>query len=116
MSRHLLNAKTGHVSSLAFAKNRNMNVDFYEWYWDKIVLPFVEEIRDEHYMGTQQNVRLTAAVNCDGEDVQIKVFSRPEFQNKLHNAGIIVDKPSGSTTEITQTLDAGPLFITKIII
>jgi len=31
----------------------------------------------------------------------------------MFDAGIIVDKPSGSTTEITQALDAGPLFITK---
>ena len=44
---------------------------------------------------------------------KLKSSQNQIFKKKLFDAGIIVDKSSGSTTEITQALDAGPLFITK---
>ena len=67
----------GDPAYLAFAKTRNMNVDFYEWYWDKIVLPFIAEIRDE-YKKVQKK---RSTYHCR-EDVQIKIFSKPDFQKK----------------------------------
>ena len=57
----------------------------------------------------KKNVRLTTAVKM----CKLKSSQNQIFKKKLFDAGIIVDKSSGSTTEITQALDAGPLFITK---
>jgi len=53
-----------------------------------------------------------AGVNCDGEDIQIKLFSNPAFQAKLKKLLMHTDKPSGSTTEVTQPCDQ-ELFKTK---
>ena len=98
---------------IVFCKTRSMCEEFYNWYWEKIVLPFIVTVREDNaYYDNDGNVLHLAGVNCDGEDMQIKIFSNPSFQEKLKAQKVIVDKPSASTTEITQACDQ-ELFKTK---
>jgi hypothetical protein len=61
-------------SFVAFAKTRNINAAFTEWYWRHVQIPFSMEQREKHNL-----VGSTFSINCDGEDVQIDCFSNPAF-------------------------------------
>ena len=52
------------------------------------------------------------SINADGEDRQIMILAATEMQRILLTENIVVDKPSSSTTEITQSADQ-ELFETK---
>ena len=85
---------------VVIAKTRAMGDTFCEKYWTGIVVPFVQEERTRYGLDGQM-----ASVNCDGESAQIDVFTKPKVYDMIKAANIMVDKPSGSTTEITQACD-----------
>lgn len=90
---------------IVFCKSRAMCKTFYKRYWMDLILPWLKALRTE--VGDDDSFQV---VNCDGEDVQISVLGDATVHSQLTNLKIIVDKPPGSTTEITQSLDRGPLF------
>ena len=96
-------------SYVVFCKSRNMHEAFYSWYWNTVVFPFCRRIRTSYKLKETDLIN----VNCDGEDVQISVFSDIEFQHEYDKHNVFTDKPSGSSTEITQACDTGPVFLTK---
>ena len=85
---------------IVFSKTRSMGDLFSEKYWTEIVVPFVDTERARYGL-----VGKTAEVNCDGESSNIDVFAKPAVYQVIKEANIMVDKPSGSTTEITQACD-----------
>eukprot|EP01038_Epipyxis_sp_PR26KG_P017284 gene17284-23836_t len=110
----------GDPSWIVFCKTRQMNSAFYLWYWEQINFPFYDSLRRQHdneiFDPTLDGTQFSHPVgtNCDGEEIQIRLFSEHiEFIEKLKQRRVVVDKPPGSTTEITQALDHGPIFITK---
>lgn len=46
----------------------------------------------------------------DGDDAQIKVYQDPALRAELDNAHILVGKPPGSTSAITQACDRHDVF------
>lgn len=92
--------------TVVFCKTRAMCVEFYSWYWKERIIPFVNRVRSDHKLNTSE-----AYVNCDGEQIQIEVFSQKAFQDQLETQKITVDKPSASTSATSQPLDAGKLFL-----
>jgi hypothetical protein len=104
-----LSMQRGDPCFLVFCKSRNMNDAYESWYWDTVVMPYIDKIRT----AANYNVKdYPCAVNCDGEDRQIMVLANEKRQRELVAANVIVDKPSSSTTEITQSCDQ-ELFLTK---
>ena len=87
-------------SNVVFAKDRSMNSAFYQWFWRKVLIPHSVEVRKQYHLEDK-----LFSVNCDGEDTQIDSFSDEEFFKEVTAANIMVDKPSASTTEITQACD-----------
>jgi hypothetical protein len=49
-------------------------------------------------------------LQLDGEAMQIECFKAPEITQFLNDHHIVVGKPPGSSTEITQPCDAGNCF------
>ena len=94
---------------LVFCKSRNMNEAYDVWYWDTVVMPHIDNIRELAGYNVED---YACVVNCDGEDRQIMGLANEERQRKMLAANVFVDKPSSSTTEITQGCDQ-ELFITK---
>lgn len=92
--------------TIVFCRTRAMCVEFYSWYWKDRIIPFVNRVRSDHKLNTSQ-----AYVNCDGEQIQIEVFSQKAFQDHVETQNITVDKPSASTSATSQPLDAGKLFL-----
>ena len=85
---------------IVFSKTRAMGDAFCEKYWRKIVIPFMVAERERYGLDGKM-----AQVNCDGESSQIDVFATTTIYQEVKEADITVDKPSGSTTEITQACD-----------
>ena len=94
---------------LVFCKSRSVNDAYEVWYWDTVVMPHIDRIREAAGYNV---IDYPCVVNIDGEDRQIMVMANEERQRKMLAANVLVDKPSSSTTEITQGCDQD-LFITK---
>ena len=96
----LLGLNDNDKSYVVFAKDRSMNTEFYKWYWRSVILPHSIEVRKKY--GLEGKLLCT---NCDGEDQQIDCFSDDAFFQEVKQANVMTDKPSASTTEITQACD-----------
>ena len=91
---------------VVFCHSRACNLAFYKWYVENILIPHVNDIRQE-FGYTNEN---HCWYQLDGEDMQIQCFNHPDILGLLRGANITVGKPPGSTTEITQPCDAGYIF------
>jgi hypothetical protein len=96
----------GGTGYLVFSKTRGCNLAFYKWYNEKFLIPFTEATRDHFDLPADE----TAWFQLDGEPIQIKIFEDADMLAQLDAAHIVVGKPPGSTTEITQPCDRGKVF------
>ena len=88
-------------------RSRAANLEFYKWFNNTIMVPFVQLQRTTHEIPDTT----VAWYQLDGEQTQINVYNTPEMLGVLHNANIVVGKPPGSTSSITQACDREKLFI-----
>lgn len=96
----------GHSAEIVFTHDRNLNEEFYKWMITSVVGVWVDDIKMDEGMSMETSAWYT----LDGEARQIKGFEDPEIQSYLKANNIVVGKPPGSTTAITQPLDAYNFF------
>jgi len=94
------------TSYIVLCKSRAANESFYQWYNINIMIPFINDIKRVY--GLDANA--TTWYQLDGEDTQIRCYEDNNILQELENNHIVVGKPSGSTTEITQPCDRGNIF------
>ena len=93
---------------IVFCKTRACNENFYKWYNNNILLPFIASQRKSYKLSDS----VPAWFQLDGEQSQINIYSNKGILTALSLANIIVGKLPASTTAVTQPLDAGPCFLT----
>ncbi len=91
---------------VVFCKTRCCNECFYQWYIQFIVVPWALLIRQTFNLGHDS----LCWFQLDGEAVQIECFKSPEIIKFFNDHYVLVGKPPGSSTEITQSCDAGNCF------
>jgi hypothetical protein len=91
---------------MVFCQSRAGNENFYKWFNDMVLIPYVTAIRKAHGLGND----FKAFLHLDGEDIQIRLYGDTLVLEKLREEGILVGKLPGSTTEVTQAADAGNCF------
>ena len=89
-----------------FCKSRCAGVEFYRWFNRTVLIPFFAKVRER--FGHKEDE--LAFFSLDGEPVQIECYSDEELLAELKANHIVVAKPAGSTTEISQAYDRGNLF------
>jgi hypothetical protein len=92
----------GHI---AVHNTRNGTREFYTKYYETIVIPFVNKIRQQSKCEGE-----TAFLWLDGELIQLDPLQQLSMMRLLTQHNIIALKGPASTTEITQVLDASPIF------
>ncbi|KAJ1410748.1 hypothetical protein B484DRAFT_402841 [Ochromonadaceae sp. CCMP2298] len=103
-------ASSKDISYFVFCKTRCPTIEFYKWYVRIVFIPWVQELR-EHY---EISAEVPAYFQLDEDAAQIAPFLFDTQIRELCNEhNVLVGKPSGSSTEITQALDAGPCFETS---
>ena len=96
---------------IVVAHSRNPSAEFYKWYYNEILLPFVQSLRKAYRYGVDgKNVECPFALWIDGEHNQLKPLLDTEMNKAMHEKGVHVFKGPGSTTNITQMLDTSPIF------
>ena len=96
----------GSKGYVVFCKTRCGNKGFYRWLNDHFLLPMVQ-LKKELYGDDAGDL---IWFQLDGEPVQISVYNVPDVLASLKANNIVIGKPSGSTTEITQPCDNSNLF------
>ena len=91
---------------MVFCRTRCANVKFYMWFNEVVLIPFIRDVRKANDL----LVTDTAFFSLDGEPAQIKCYEDKGVLEMLEVANIVVGKPAGSTTEISQAFDCGNLF------
>jgi transposase len=91
---------------LVICKTRAGNISFYKWFNLNVTIPFANALRSSYGLDPHS----PAWYQLDGENVQIKCYEDGEILKELETNNIIIGKPSGSTTEITQPCDRGNAF------
>jgi hypothetical protein len=96
----------GNKGYVVFSKTRSVNLKFYLWFNNTILVQFIKELK------TLRNLGLDSLTwfQLDGEAQQIECYQSPELLQLLTDARIVVGKPAASTTEISQPCDAGDCF------
>ena len=98
------NKRFGYV---VFCKSRCPNTNFYEWYNNEVLIPFIQDQREVHKLPKETE----AWYQLDGERIQIKCYFEYDMVEKLKENNVTVGKPPASTTSITQPLDVGNCFL-----
>jgi hypothetical protein len=91
---------------VVLCKSRAGNEAFYIWFNQYIMIPFVLNLKRIHAL----DVNSATWYQLDGEEMQIRCYEDISMLSVLENNNIIIGKPSGSTTEITQPCDRGNVF------
>ena len=91
---------------VVFLQSRCGNAAFFTWFTEVVLVSFVQQIRQARGLGPGD----WAYLQLDGEDVQIKVYQDPRLRQLLERHKIILGKPAGSTSEITQACDRQDVF------
>jgi len=95
------------VGYVVFVKERGyLPKRFYEWWFKECLILTISAIRKHHGLPDDA----TSWFQLDGESCQLQIFKDMDMQELLKAAFIVVGKPSGSTTEITQAADKGSIF------
>lgn len=94
------------VGYLVWMKTRSPNAHFFRWFNNLFLIPFVTNLRIAYGIDDET----PAWYQLDGERNQISVYDEKAILDALEAAGIVVGKPPGSTTEITQPADRGKCF------
>jgi hypothetical protein len=92
---------------VVFCKTRCCNKKFFRWINEKIIF---KEIEDRKKVYQLADDALTW-FQLDGEPIQIEVYKEEDMLEQLGIRGIVIGKPPGSSTEITQPCDMGPCFL-----
>ena len=92
---------------MVFCKSRSCNSAFYKWLHQEILLPFIKALRKKY---TPDDLESLACFQLDGESTQIGIYNDNAVVNDLNEANIMVVKPPGSTTAVTQPCDRGNIF------
>ena len=87
---------------MCFCKTRKLNKELYEWMSSELLIEFINDIKQSQ----QLDDNLFTYFNLDGEDLQINVYKDYEVQSILKENKVVSEKPTGSTTSITQPVDA----------
>jgi hypothetical protein len=105
---HNLKENRGYV---VFTKTRAANTKFYKWMNEKVLFPFISDLRKAFATDIAEGGYCEEAwFQLDGEAIQIDIYKSQQVQNILEENKIHVGKPPGSTTAITQPCDAGNCF------
>ncbi len=88
-------------------KKLQIGYDFFKWYNSEILIPFVQGIRSVD----STLLEVPAWYQLDGENEQIKAFQNPQAMADIKAANILIGKPPGSTTSVTQPADVGKCFL-----
>lgn len=91
---------------MAINNGRNGTANFYETYYEQILIPFVQKLRKNYSMKATEK----AILWLDGEDIQMKPLLRPELRALLREHNIVILKGPASTTPKTQLLDTSVVF------
>jgi hypothetical protein len=102
-----LGTEVNNVGYVVFAKSRTVNEEFYRWWFTDIFIKFTKDLRLRFDLGLEVPVYF----NLDGEDTQLAPLKTPDIVQLCEEHNIIIGKPPGSTTSITQALDAGKIFL-----
>ena len=94
------------IGYLVFCKSRGLCHEFYEWMLNEIVVPYVNKIK----LHKSLNNDSTSWLTLDGESKQIIPMMKEGSQMILNDNNIIVTKPPGSTSHVTQPADVGKVF------
>lgn len=105
-----LDGSTGSTGTayLMFVGDSSPNTDkTLEWLYEKIVVPFVHNLR------SQEGVDGTApaSLTVDGDPRQLQVLASTMMVNSLRLANVITSKSPASCTPLFQPLDVGKLFL-----
>jgi hypothetical protein len=92
---------------VVFCKTRCCNKKFFKWINEEIIFKQVEERKEVFGLPADS----VTWFQLDGEPIQIEVYKEEEMLRQLGLHSMIVGKPPGSTTEITQPCDMGPCFL-----
>ena len=104
--------QSGSFGWLVCMQTRQPNAKFMDWITEKVIIPFVEEQRDnfELYFDGDKSKPMPALMHLDGEEIQMQIFDSERLRGMLLAANIQVIKGSASTTAKTQALDVGFTF------
>jgi hypothetical protein len=91
---------------IIFCKKRTLCKCFYDWMNCEVLVPFVKEITKSQKLPDNSVSYFT----LDGEGTQMATFKTVETQTLFQTNNIVVCKPPGSTTEVTQPADARAIF------
>jgi len=94
-----------HKGHLVFCKTRSSCSKFCTWMFQSIILPYVQQIRLKNLDDDS-----TCWFTLDGESKQILPMMTNECQQSFLDNSIVVTKPPGSTSHVTQPADAGNVF------
>jgi hypothetical protein len=105
---HLVNGigsgtDVGSVGHVVFCKTRVPPASFYQWYDREVLFKFFDNIRETYNISDD----VVTWYQLDGEQNQVEGYADPVVQELYRSKNIVVGKPSGSTTSITQAIDAG---------
>jgi hypothetical protein len=91
---------------VVFCQSRCCNLEFYKWFNNSILIPFVFKIKSTYKIDDTAPTWF----QLDGEQTQIECYNTTSLLSSLHEHNIVVGKPPGSTTSTTQPCDAGNCF------
>ena len=109
-----LGISSGIEGYVVVSNSRNPCADFYMWYYEQILLPFVDYLREKNNFCTDltnpKEETMPYVLWLDGENNQLKPLLHPQLHKTLNDKRIFVIKGPGATTNITQFLDTSPIF------
>lgn len=82
------------------------NANFYTWYYETILIPFVTSLRKKYMLDLTHK----AVLWLDGEDIQLAPLCAEPLRKLLRHNNIDVFKGPASTTPKTQFLDTSDVF------
>jgi hypothetical protein len=94
------------VGYLVFCKSHTLCHKFYEWMLENVVMPYVTKVKSDKGLDGDATTWFT----LDGESKQITPMMSSDSQNLLNDNSIVVTKPPGSTSHVTQPADVGNVF------
>lgn len=97
---------------VVFSKTRCGNPKFFKWYFEDVVVPFVQKWKGKivKNRGNPSDRDVFAFGTCDGEPKQIEVFQTPEVLDILSTNKIYLGKTPASCSAICQSSDVSPFF------
>jgi len=100
----------GSLGWLCMCKTRQANCEFYKWFAQTIVVPFVRDSRRICDSKNPDGSDMRAFVTCDGEEAQIRVFQEDCMLALFRDALIDFGKTPASCSAICQSSDVSSFF------